>query len=299
MGRVRCLIVGVLNVTPDSFSDGGRFASVEEAVEAGVAMAGEGADWIDVGGESTRPGATAVSESDERARVLPVIAGLKARLPAAVRISVDTYKAGTAGAAVEAGATVVNDISGGRLDPGILGVAAGTGAAIVLGHLRGAPASMMEGIAFVDVVGEVGDELAERVEAARAAGCREIWADPGIGFGKRIEHNLALLRLLPVLRARAGVPLMVGVSRKAFIGQLTGKPPGERQFGTAAAVTAAVLGGAAAVRVHDVGGDACAVAVAQAVGAARDDRNFPDPWPTKPDTCSAPMASAASPTATP
>ena len=262
---MRCLIVGVLNVTPDSFSDGGRFASVEAAIAEGVRMAGEGADWIDVGGESTRPGATPISESEEAARVVPVIAGLRARLPEKVRISIDTYKAGTARAAVEAGATVVNDVSGGRLDAAILGVAAETGAAIVLGHLRGAPASMMEGIAFSDVVAEVGGELAERVDAARRTGCREVWADPGIGFGKRMEHNLALLRALPELRARVGVPVMVGVSRKAFIGQLTGRPADERQFGTAAAVTAAVLGGAAAVRVHDVGAARDVVAVASAL----------------------------------
>jgi dihydropteroate synthase len=144
-------------------------------------------------------------------------------------------------------------------------VAAEAGAAIVLGHLRGVPASMMEGIAFGDVVAEVGGELAERIGAARRAGCREIWADPGIGFGKRMEHNLALLRALPQLRARVGVPVMVGVSRKAFIGQLTGKPAAERQFGTAAAVTAAVLGGAAAVRVHDVAPTRDVLAVAEAL----------------------------------
>ncbi len=228
-------------------------------------MAEEGADWIDVGGESTRPAATPISEAEERARVLPVIEGLKARLAGKVRISIDTYKAGTARAAVAAGATVVNDVSGGRLEPAIVGVAAETGAAIVLGHLRGAPASMMEGIAFADVVAEVGSELAERVDAARRIGCREIWADPGIGFGKRIEHNLALLRALPELRMRVGVPLMIGVSRKAFIGQLTGKPAAERQFGSAAAVTAAVLGGAAAVRVHDVGPTRDVLAVAEAL----------------------------------
>jgi len=254
-----------LNVTPDSFSDGGRYASVEAAIAEGVRMVGEGADWIDVGGESTRPGAAVVSEGEEVGRVLPVIAGLRARLPERVRISIDTYKAGTARAAVGAGATVINDVSGGRLDPAILGVAAEAGAAIVLGHLRGVPASMMEGIAFGDVVAEVGGELAERIGAARRAGCREIWADPGIGFGKRMEHNLALLRALPQLRARVGVPVMVGVSRKAFIGQLTGKPAAERQFGTAAAVAAAVLGGAAAVRVHDVAPTRNVLAVAEAL----------------------------------
>jgi dihydropteroate synthase len=249
---VACLIVGVLNVTPDSFSDGGKHASVEAAVDAGVRMADEGANWIDVGGESTRPGSLAVSEADERARVLPVIEGLRKRLSPSVRISVDTYKAGTARAAVAAGASVINDVSGGRLDPEIVRVAAETGAGIVLGHLRGAPATMMDDVLFRDVVDEVGVELEERLADARAAGCYETWVDPGIGFGKRLEHNLTLLRALPALHARLDVPIMVGVSRKAFIGQLTGKAATERVFGTAAAVTAAVLGGAAAVRVHDV-----------------------------------------------
>jgi dihydropteroate synthase len=263
---VKCLIVGVLNVTPDSFSDGGKFGSVEAAVAAGVKMAEEGAHWLDVGGESTRPGATPVPEDEEKARVVPVIEGLKERLPAGLRISIDTYKSGTARAAVAAGATIVNDVSGGLLDPAILGVAGKGGAAMVVGHLRGAPATMMEGISFGDVVAEVGTELAERIEAARAAGCREIWADPGIGFGKRAEHSLALLRALPELGARLGVPLLVGVSRKSFLGHLTGKPAGERQFGTAAAVTAAVLRGAAAVRVHDVGAARDVVIVAEALG---------------------------------
>ncbi len=248
-----CLIVGVLNCTPDSFSDGGRYGGIDQAVAAGVQMAAAGARWIDVGGESTRPGAEMVSAEVEKARVLPVVEGLRGRLPPGVRISIDTYKAETARAALSAGATVVNDVSGGLLDPSILEVAANGGAAIVLGHLRGRPASMMEGIAFADVVAEVGAELAERIAAAELAGCREVWADPGIGFGKRIAHNLALLRSLPSLAAALRVPLMVGVSRKAFIGELTGKSPGERVFGTAAAVAAAVLGGAAAVRVHDVG----------------------------------------------
>jgi dihydropteroate synthase len=228
-------------------------------------MAEEGADWIDVGGESTRPGAIPVPEEEERARVVPVIEGLRARLGEGVKISIDTYKAGTARAALGVGARVVNDISGGGLDGRILEVAAGAGADIVLGHLRGAPATMMEGIAFADVVREVGDELAARIEAARAAGCRAIWADPGIGFGKTLEHNVALIRALPALRARVGVPMFVGVSRKAFVGKLTGKAAGERLFGTAAAVTAAVLGGADAVRVHDVGAMRDVVRVAEAL----------------------------------
>jgi dihydropteroate synthase len=263
----RCLIVGVLNCTPDSFSDGGQLASPEDAVRAGLKMAAEGADWIDVGGESTRPGSTPVPEDEEKARVLPVIAALRERLPQGVRISIDTYKAGTARAALAAGATVVNDVSGGLLDARILDAAAGAGATVVLGHLRGAPATMMDDVAFGDVVAEVGDELAARLEAAVAAGCRreELWADPGIGFGKRQEHSLALLRELPALRRRLGAPLMVGVSRKAFIGQITGRPPAERAFGTAAAVTAAILGGAAAVRVHDVAAMRDVARVAEAI----------------------------------
>jgi dihydropteroate synthase len=262
---VACLIVGVLNCTPDSFSDGGRFASVAEAVAAGARMAEEGANWIDVGGESTRPGAAPVSAADEQARVLPVIDGLRRAVPPSVRISIDTYKATTARAAVAAGASVINDVSGGRLDPEIMGVAAETGAGIVLGHLRGVPATMMDEVAFRDVVDEVGAELADRLAVARAAGCYETWVDPAIGFGKRMEHNLALLNALPALHARLDVPVMVGVSRKAFIGQLTGKPAAERIFGTAAAVTVAVMGGAAAVRVHDVAQMRDVVRVAEAL----------------------------------
>jgi len=261
----RTLVMGIVNITPDSFSDGGKYASVQAAVAAGARMAEEGANWIDVGGESTRPGAAPVSEADEKARVLPVIEGLRGALPPSVRISIDTYKAGTARAAVAAGASVINDVSGGRLDPDIVGVSAETGAGIVLGHMRGAPATMMDEIVFRDVVDEVGTELAERLSIARAAGCYETWVDPGLGFGKRLEHNVALLHALSALHARLDVPVMVGVSRKAFIGQLTGKPAGERLFGTAAALTVAVMGGAAAVRVHDVAEMRDVVRVAEAM----------------------------------
>jgi len=265
---VACLLVGVLNCTPDSFSDGGRYPSVEAAVDAAARMAEEGANWIDVGGESTRPGAAPVPESEEERRVLPVIEGMRRRLPPSVRISIDTYKAGTARAAVAAGASVINDVSGGRLEPEIVRVAAETGAGIVLGHLRGAPATMMENVKFGDVVEEVSSELEERLADARAAGCYETWIDPGIGFGKRLEHNIALLRALPALRARLDVPVLVGVSRKAFIGNLTGRPAGERLFGTAAAVTVAVMGGAAAVRVHDVAEMRDVVRVAEALAGS-------------------------------
>ncbi|HMF40805.1 MAG TPA: dihydropteroate synthase, partial [Polyangia bacterium] len=204
----------------------------------------------------------------EKRRVLPVIEGMRRRLPPSVRISIDTYKAGTARAAVAAGASVINDVSGGRLEPEIARVAAETGAGIVLGHLRGAPATMMENVKFGDVVEEVSSELEERLADARAAGCYETWIDPGIGFGKRLEHNIALLRALPALRARLDVPVLVGVSRKAFIGNLTGRPAGERLFGTAAAVTVAVMGGAAAVRVHDVAEMRDVVRVAEALAGS-------------------------------
>jgi len=263
----RTIIVGVLNVTPDSFSDGGRYAEVDQAVAHGLRMAEEGADWIDVGGESTRPGAAPVDAAGEVARVLPVIERLAARLPGRVRLSIDTMKAAVARAAVEAGATVVNDVSGGLADPTLLGLAR-PGLALVLGHMRGTPATMMEDIGFGDVVAEVGEELVARVQSARRAGWSEVWADPGLGFGKRGEHNLALLRRLPEVVAQVGVPVMVGPSRKRFIGDLTGRGPAQRDWGTAAAVTAAILGGAKAIRVHDVAAMCDVARVADAVAGA-------------------------------
>jgi dihydropteroate synthase len=263
------VIAGVLNLTPDSFSDGGRYTSVEEAVSSALAMVDHGAGWIDVGGESTRPGATPVPEQEEIGRVVPVIEQLARRLDGRARISIDTYKAGTARAALRAGATVVNDISGGLLDPPILAVAAQPGVGIVLGHLRGQPACMMDEVRFDDVLGEVGLELEQRIAAASAAGCREIWVDPGIGFGKSLAHNLLLLAELPALRRRLKVPLMIGASRKRFIGELTGQPIGRRLLGTAGAVSAAVLLGADAVRVHDVAEMRDVVRVAEAIANAR------------------------------
>jgi dihydropteroate synthase len=263
------IIAGVLNLTPDSFSDGGRFSSVDSAVASALAMVESGAHWIDVGGESTRPHAVPVPEDEEIRRVLPVIERLAKALGPRARISIDTYKAGTARAALEAGATIVNDVSGGALEPDILGVAARAGASVVLGHLRGQPATMMADVHFENVVTNVIAELGERIVAARAAGCGEIWADPGIGFGKGLEDNLRLLASLPVLCDRLGVPLMVGVSRKRFLGELTAQPVDQRIFGTAAAVAAAVLGGAAAVRVHDVKEMADVVKVAEAIATIR------------------------------
>jgi dihydropteroate synthase len=232
-------------------------------------MVEAGAHWIDVGGESTRPHAVPVPEGEEIRRVVPVIAMLATMLGPRARISIDTYKAGTARAALEAGATIVNDVSGGALEPAILGVAARAGAGVVLGHLRGQPATMMADVHFENVVTDVIAELGERITAARAAGCGEIWADPGIGFGKGLELNLRLLASLPVLCERLGVPLMVGVSRKRFLGELTARAVDQRIFGTAAAVAAAVLGGAAAVRVHDVKEMADVVKVAEAIATIR------------------------------
>jgi dihydropteroate synthase len=263
------VIAGVLNLTPDSFSDGGRFASVESAVAAGLAMALAGADWIDIGGESTRPHAAPVPEGEEIRRVVPVIEHLASKLGSRARISIDTYKAGTARAALAAGASLVNDVSGGLLEPAVLEVAARANAGVVVGHLRGHPATMMEDVHFDDVVAEVAAELGLRIAAARTSGCTEIWADPGIGFGKTLNHNLTLLAHLPSLRLRLGVPLMVGVSRKRFIGDLTGRPVADRVFGTAAAVTAAILGGAAVIRVHDVREMNDVVKVAEAISSAR------------------------------
>lgn len=263
------LLVGVLNLTPDSFSDGGRFGAGADPVTAAMAMVAEGADWIDIGGESTRPGAVPVPAEQEMARVLPVIRDLSARLGGSARLSIDTYKASTAQAALAAGASVVNDISGGLLDPDILRATAEAGATIVLGHMRGQPATMQDGIHFQDVLAEVADELAQRIVAARAAGCKDVWADPGIGFGKGLAHNLALLKNLRWLQERLGVPLMVGVSRKGFIGTLTGRAAGERAFGTAAAVALAVAQGVRAVRVHDVQAMRDVIRVSEAIAQAK------------------------------
>jgi dihydropteroate synthase len=235
--------MGVLNVTPDSFSDGGRFLDPELAVAHGLALVGEGADVIDVGGESTRPGAAPVDEAEERRRVVPVIEALAP----SVRVSVDTRSAMVAEAAVAAGATLVNDVSA-SLWP----VAAEAGAGWVAMHMRGEPPTMQEAPRYDDVVAEVGAFLQERAAQARAAGIEEVWVDPGIGFGKTLEHNLALLRSLDRL-VSGGVPVVVGTSRKGSLGQLTGGAPvDDRLEASVATAVWAVEQGAAMVRVHDV-----------------------------------------------
>ena len=243
------LLMGVVNVTPDSFSDGGLFLDAESAVAHGLRLLSEGAAILDVGGESTRPQAQAVPLEVELERVVPVVAQLS-RVPALV--SIDTTKGEVARACLDAGAAIVNDISAGS-DPSLLEAAARFKSGLVLMHMQGTPATMQEDPTYTDVVSEVGDYLYERSRAAMAAGVRKesICVDPGIGFGKQLEHNLALLAGLSEL-AKLGFPLMVGTSRKAFLGKLTGiKDPHQRDVATVA--TVAVLARSADVfRVHNV-----------------------------------------------
>jgi dihydropteroate synthase len=247
--------MGVLNVTPDSFSDGGRYLDPELAVAHGLALVAEGADVVDVGGESTRPGAGPVDEAEERRRVVPVIEALAP----SVRVSVDTRSAAVAEAAVAAGATLVNDVSA-SLWP----AAAEVGAGWVAMHMRGEPVTMQEAPRYDDVVTEVGAFLQERAAQARAAGVEEVWIDPGIGFGKTLEHNLALLRSLDRLVA-GGVPVVVGASRKGSLGQLTGGAlVDDRLEASVATAVWAVEQGAAMVRVHDVAATVRALALLEA-----------------------------------
>jgi dihydropteroate synthase len=275
--RERVTILGILNVTPDSFSDGGRLVrgdgsapDLAAVVGVGRAQVAAGAHILDLGGESTRPGALPVSAAAELARTQPAVEALAKAL--AVPISIDTRSAEVAEAALDAGAHIVNDVTGGTHDPALLHVAARRGALVILGHLRGEPQTMQREIAFGDVVAEVGDELAAVIARAEAAGVARdrIVADPGIGFGKRTPHNLALLANLGALRERLGVPLLVGPSRKVFLGELTGeRDPARRDLATHAACAIAAFAGADAVRVHDVAGARIAAQVALALREAR------------------------------
>jgi dihydropteroate synthase len=242
-------VMGILNVTPDSFSDGGRFFDRERALDHARQMLADGADLIDVGGESTRPGAGSVDEADELARVIPVVDEL-AREGALV--SVDTMKPAVIRAAVAAGAAMINDVNALRL-PGALEAAASTDAALCLMHMRGEPRTMQAAPAYDDVAAEVRDFLVLRAQACEALGVARdrIVLDPGFGFGKTLAHNLALLRALPALVA-AGYPVLAGLSRKSSLGAITGRPPGERLAASLAAALAAVARGASIVRVHDV-----------------------------------------------
>jgi dihydropteroate synthase len=245
--------MGILNVTPDSFSDGGLYLDPDAAVAHGLEMVAEGADIVDVGGESTRPGAQPVGEDEERRRVVPVIAALAP----SVRVSVDTRHASVAEAAVEAGATLVNDVSA-----SLSSVAAAAGVGWVAMHMKGEPRTMQADPTYDDVVGEVRAFLVERAEAALAAGVREVWIDPGIGFGKTAEHNLTLLRRLDELVA-SGYPVVVGTSRKSFLGRLTGGAPVEdRVEASVATALWSLERGARMVRVHDVAATRAAVRIA-------------------------------------
>ncbi|MBV8094724.1 MAG: dihydropteroate synthase [Acetobacteraceae bacterium] len=260
-------VMGILNVTPDSFSDGGRHSDLARAVRAGLAMAQAGADIIDVGGESTRPGAYPISPSLEQARVIPVIRELAS---AGLRVSVDTRNAATMRAALDAGATVVNDISALAHDPEAPPLVASRGCPVVLMHMRGTPQTMSSAARYADVIAEVRRELAERVEAALLAGTapEQICLDPGIGFAKAGKQNEALLRGLGTL-AELGFPLLVGVSRKRFIGRLTAiELPSGRLAGSLAAGLFALSHGASILRVHDVPETVQAIRVWHALASA-------------------------------
>jgi dihydropteroate synthase len=255
--------MGVINVTPDSFSDGGRFANVEAAVSHALRMVEEGAGLIDVGGESTRPGAQAVDPEEEIRRVVPVIEALAARTQ--IPISIDTSKPAVMTAAVRAGARMINDVRALR-EPGALEAAARTDATICLMHMQGEPRTMQADPRYDDVVAEVCGFLRERAAACVASGITKerIAIDPGIGFGKRLEHNLALLAGLPALTA-LGWPVTIGVSRKSMFGALLGRGVDERMAGGVAVATAAILAGASIVRTHDVAATVDAVKVAVAL----------------------------------
>jgi dihydropteroate synthase len=243
----RPLVMGVVNVTPDSFSDGGRFADAEAAISHARAMIDEGVDLVDVGGESSRPGAAPVAEAEEQRRVLPVVGALR-DFP----VSVDTRHPGVMRAALDAGASMINDIEALQA-PGALAAVAASGCAVCLMHKKGDPANMQDDPQYADVVAEVREFLAARIAACERAGiARErIVADPGFGFGKTVEHNLTLLKRLPEL-SLPGVPLLAGWSRKSSLGRITGRDTGGRLAGSLATALLALLGGARILRVHDV-----------------------------------------------
>lgn len=266
----RTLVMGVVNVTPDSFSDAGRFLDAEQAVEQGLKLAGEGADILDIGGEATNPfGAQPVDAAEERRRVEPVVRELARK--SGVPVSIDTSKAEVAAAAIDAGAEIVNDVSGLQRDGRMAALVAERHVALVLMHMRGTPQDMQARAVYSDVVGEVIHELDQALARAREAGVAEsrICLDPGYGFAKAAQHNFALLRRQREL-LQLGRPLLAGPSRKSFVGKATGKPPAERLHGTLAAVALAAQNGAAIVRVHDVASvrDVLAVVDAQRTDGA-------------------------------
>jgi dihydropteroate synthase len=245
--------MGIVNVTPDSFSDGGLYLDPELAIGHGRDLAADGADLLDVGGESTRPGAEAVTAEVELERTAPVVAALAGPGGTGIPVSIDTSKAGVAEAALAAGAAIVNDVTALRADPDLADVCAGSDCAVILMHMQGSPRTMQDDPRYDDVVEDVRAFLAERIEAAVAAGIdeRNIWVDPGIGFGKTVEHNLELLRRLGELR-ELGRPIVIGTSRKRFLGALTGREVTDRVGGTVASNVLALAAGADVFRVHEV-----------------------------------------------
>jgi dihydropteroate synthase len=260
------VVVGILNVTPDSFSDGGDFLDPEAAAEHAVAMLDEGARVLDLGGESTRPGSDPVSQEEEIQRVIPVLERILAVRPDAL-VSIDTYRAGTATAALEAGARLVNDVTALRGDPSMASVVRGAACPVILMHMQGEPKTMQKEPHYTDVVREVRDFLAQSAEYAIAAGIgpESVIVDPGIGFGKNLEHNLVLLRNLDAV-VDLGFPVLIGASRKSFVGRITGTQEArERVFGTVATTVLAYQQGATFFRVHDVRANREALAVAEAV----------------------------------
>jgi len=257
----RTLVMGILNVTPDTFSDGGMFADVDSAVVHAKKMVADGADIIDVGGESSRPGSASLSEHQELERVLPVVNRLIQEV--SVPISIDTYKPGVAEACLKAGAHLLNDITG-LTNPQMIQVAARYHVPVVVMHMKGTPKTMQENPVYQNVVQEIKVFFKERITAARKAGIEDIIIDPGIGFGKTLKHNLCILKNLGELKS-LGYPILVGPSRKAFIGAVTGAPVTERLSGSLAAVVVSIMNGAHIVRVHDVRECSQAIHVADAI----------------------------------
>lgn len=250
LGRKTC-VMGVLNVTPDSFSDGGRYYCRDNAIQQGISLAREGADIIDIGGESTRPYSDPVPEEEELERVIPVIERLRKEI--SKPISIDTCKASVAEQALKAGASIINDISALRFDRGMASVAASAGVPIILMHMQGSPGNMQVNPSYKDLIPEILDFLKKAAEGAVAAGINRdmIMIDPGIGFGKTFEHNLTIIRELKRFSV-LDLPVLFGPSRKAFIGRILGNEPDERDIGTMAAVSAGIMNGAHIVRAHNV-----------------------------------------------
>lgn len=247
--RERTYVMGVLNVTPDSFSDGGRFLSTDEAFRHAMSMVEDGADFIDVGGESTRPGSEPVAVGEQLRRVVPLIEKLAIAID--VPISIDTYNSEVAESAMQAGACIVNDISGLHFDEQLADVVARNHASIILMHIKGTPRTMQVDPVYGDLISEISSYLEEGIRCAQQAGIRQIIVDPGIGFGKTLEHNLEVIRRLDEF-SRLGYPVLVGPSRKSFIGKILDLPVEQRLEGTAAAVAASIVRGANIIRVHDV-----------------------------------------------